>query len=57
MNSGSTFPQRLTKIDDLTRPDHTYLTQADRCYFLGEIMPVYGLVPRPTPPIESDDDL
>lgn len=36
MTSGSTFPQRLTKIDDLTRPDHWYLTDADECYFLGE---------------------
>lgn len=36
MTSGSTFPGRLTKIDDLTRPDHSYLTAADPCYFLGE---------------------
>ncbi len=36
MTSGSTFPRRLTKIDDLTRPDHSYLTAADQCYFLGE---------------------
>jgi hypothetical protein len=36
MTSGSTFPRRLTKIDDLTRPDHSYLTAADECYFLGE---------------------
>lgn len=36
MTSGSTFPQRLTKIDDLARPDHFYLTPADDCYFLGE---------------------
>jgi hypothetical protein len=36
MTSGSTFPQRLTKIDDLVRPDHFYLTAADDCYFLGE---------------------
>jgi hypothetical protein len=36
MTSASTFPQRLTKIDDLTRPDHSYLTAADDCYFLGE---------------------
>jgi hypothetical protein len=32
----STFPQRLSKIDDLTRPDHSYLTPEDDCYFLGE---------------------
>jgi hypothetical protein len=36
MTSVSTFPQRLTKIDDLARPDHFYLTAADECYFLGE---------------------
>jgi hypothetical protein len=36
MTSAGTFPQRLTKIDDLTRPDHSYLTAADVCYFLGE---------------------
>lgn len=26
----------LTKIDDLIRPDHGYLTSNDQCYFLGE---------------------
>jgi hypothetical protein len=36
MTSASSFPQRLTKIDDLTRPDHFYLTPDDECYFLGE---------------------
>ncbi len=36
MTSGSTFPQRPTKIDDLSRPDHWYLTAKDDCYFLGE---------------------
>jgi predicted amidophosphoribosyltransferase len=36
MTSASTFPLRLTKVDDLTRPDHFYLTAADDCYFLGE---------------------
>jgi hypothetical protein len=36
MTSATTFPIRLTKIDDLTRPDHFYLTAADSCYFLGE---------------------
>jgi hypothetical protein len=36
MTSASTFPQRLTKIDDLARPDHFYLTPDDECYFLGE---------------------
>jgi hypothetical protein len=36
MTSGSTLPPRLTKIDDLARPDHYYLTAEDDCYFLGE---------------------
>lgn len=36
MTSGSTFPQRLTKIDELALPDHWYLTPEDTCYFLGE---------------------
>jgi predicted amidophosphoribosyltransferase len=27
---------RLTKIDDLTRPDHTFLDADDSCFFLGE---------------------
>lgn len=36
MTSGSTFPQRVTKIDALTRPDHSYLSDGDHCFFLGE---------------------
>lgn len=36
MTSVSTFPQRLTKVDDLSRPDHHYLAADDECYFLGE---------------------
>jgi len=34
--SGGTFPQRLTRIDDLTRRDHYYLDEDDECLFLGE---------------------
>jgi len=34
--SAWSIPQRLTKIDDLARPDHFYLTPEDECYFLGE---------------------
>jgi hypothetical protein len=30
------LPSRLTKIDDLTRPDHTFLVPEDECYYLGE---------------------
>lgn len=36
MTSASTFPQRFTEIDDLSRADHAYLTDVDRCYFIGE---------------------
>ena len=36
MISNSTFPQRFTKIDDLTRQDHCYLTEDDVCCFIGE---------------------
>jgi hypothetical protein len=30
------FPQRLTKIDELTRGDHTFLDQSDECLFFGD---------------------
>lgn len=36
MTSKETFPQRLTKIDDLRRLDHSYLRAKDHCYFIGE---------------------
>ena len=36
MTSESTFPNRLTKIDELMLPDHYYLDEEDVCYFLGE---------------------
>ena len=36
MTSASTFPQRLTKIDDLARRDHYYLTDVDACFYIGE---------------------
>jgi hypothetical protein len=34
--SNGTFPHNLTAIDALTRTDHHYLSDQDRCYFLGE---------------------
>jgi hypothetical protein len=34
--SNGTFPQRLTEIDELTRPDHSYLRPEDRCVYFGE---------------------
>jgi hypothetical protein len=30
------LPTRLSKIDELTRPDHTFLETGDDCYYLGE---------------------
>lgn len=35
-SASSSFPRRLTKIDELTLGDHSYLASEDRCYFLGE---------------------
>lgn len=32
----TSFPSRLTKIDELTRGDHTFLTDEDECLFFGE---------------------
>lgn len=34
--SNSTFPRCLTEIDELTRPDHHWLTPDDKCFFIGE---------------------
>ncbi len=30
------FPRRATAVDELTRPDHYYLDEDDRCAFIGE---------------------
>ncbi len=30
------MPLRLTKIDELTRPDHSFLEADDECFYLGE---------------------
>lgn len=48
MTSGATFPQRLTKVDELIRPDHSYLTADDTCYFLGEYSARKGYAFSPT---------
>ena len=48
MTSGATFPDRLTKVDDLTRPDHTHLTADDACYFIGEYTARRGYAYSPT---------
>ena len=36
MTSGEIFPNRFTRVDELTLPDHWYLTENDMCYYLGE---------------------
>ena len=36
MTSSGIFPRRPTKVDNLIRPDHSHLTDADACYFIGE---------------------
>lgn len=36
MTSYKNFPKRFTKIDDLVRRDYRHITEADRCYFVGE---------------------
>lgn len=32
----SSFPNRFTRIDELTLPDHSFLTSEEQCYFIGE---------------------
>ena len=36
MTSIVRFPSNLTEVDPLTRPDHSYLTGDDECFFLRE---------------------
>lgn len=46
--SNGTFPKRLTKIDALTRPDHSYLVDGDSCFFFGEYTARAGYDAGPT---------
>ena len=48
MTSDVVFPGRFTEIDELTRPDHSWLTDDDRCYFLGEYTARQGYSYSPT---------
>ena len=48
MTSDVAFPNRFTEIDELTRPDHSWLTEDDRCYFLGEYTARQGYSYSPT---------
>lgn len=46
--SNGTFPHLLSEIDDLTRPQHSYLTADDKCYFFGEYTARAGYDAGPT---------
>ena len=46
--STAPFPRLLTAIDDLTRPDHSYLREEDQCYFFGEYVSGRGYQYSPT---------
>lgn len=49
MTSASTsFPRLLTEIDELTRPDHSFLTNDVRCFYLGEYTARAGFSHSPT---------
>lgn len=48
MASAVAFPDRFTEVDELTRPDHFWLTDEDRCYFLGECAARQGYAYSPT---------
>ena len=48
MTSDVPLPDRFTKIDELTRPDHSWLSDGDRCYFLGEYTARQGYAYSPT---------
>ena len=39
---------RFSKIDDLTRPDHTFLSPEDECFYLGEYTARGGFAASPT---------
>ena len=43
-----TFPNRFTEVDDLTRADHSWLADDDRCFFLGEYTARQGFAYSPT---------
>ncbi len=45
---------RLSRIDDLTRGDHSRLEREDRCYFLGEYTPREGFSFSDTNGLVSD---
>ena len=44
----TSFPRLLNEIDELTRPDHTFLTNDARCFFMGEYTARAGFSHSPT---------
>ncbi len=42
------LPERFTRVDELTRLDHHWLTPGDRCFFLGEYAARQGYAYSPT---------
>lgn len=47
-SDGTLFPSRLTKIDELTRGDHSYLEASDECLYFGEYSARKGFAHSPT---------
>jgi hypothetical protein len=44
----TSFPERLTRIDELTRGDHSYLADTDECLFFGDYTARKGFAHSPT---------
>jgi hypothetical protein len=44
----TSFPERLTKIDELTGGDHSYLQDGDECLFFGDYSARKGFAHSPT---------
>ena len=47
-SASASFPQRLTRIDELTRNDHSFLLPEDECLFFGDYSARKGFAHSPT---------
>ena len=47
-SSDERMPTRLTKVDDLIRPNHRYISPTDECYYWGEYQVRAGFAAGPT---------
>lgn len=47
-SAGTSFPSRFTKIDELTRGDHSHLLSEDECLFFGDYTARKGWAHSPT---------